>query len=272
MLSVSARARWLHVAAIAFCRDMGLNGQMTDGEVRFLVGSQGVPRSCVDELVSAGLWGHDGDQTYVASFEGYIATPEAVRQQRHRKSDVTPERDKPVTSSRDETRDKGRDMKRDEPVTDGVTPLSPPHPPYIPKPSSENLEPTPQTPQGARDGLAAEYREWVLELNSQTDRHFRGDRKSENQYRLLRRGGMSREDLWALAAGAALSPFHRGENKSGVPYQDPITLLRSSQMGTLIELGRGELKARQVNGAGEDDWKMHSWALHPELAPGAEAQ
>ncbi len=101
------------------------------------------------------------------------------------------------------------------------------------------------------DRMAEEYREWIAELNQATGRSFRGDSKSLKGYRVLRKE-YSRDDLAALARGVGLSRFHRGENDRGVPYQDPITVLRSKQLQTLIDLGRGAIRAAPMPEA--EDW------------------
>lgn len=88
------------------------------------------------------------------------------------------------------------------------------------------------------------YAAFIDELNQATGRHFKGDRNSETRYRVLLRDGYDPTDLVLAARGAGISPFHRGENAEGTPFQDPITVLRSRALQTLIDYGKGALQPR----------------------------
>ena len=86
------------------------------------------------------------------------------------------------------------------------------------------------------------YRAFIEALNQATGRSFKGDDGSRERYAARRKQGYSEDDLLAAGRGAGISPFHRGENDKGMPYQDPITILRSKVLDTLIALGKGEIR------------------------------
>jgi hypothetical protein len=128
--------------------------------------------------------------------------------------------------------------------SDPIIPPSGDKSPETPPPGAASVT---TTNGRASSDVAAGYEAFLAELNDACGRHFRGDRGSRDRYRqLVVREHRTHEELQAAARGASLSPFHRGENAQGMPYQDPVTVLRSNMLDTLIALGSGEITPGQA--------------------------
>lgn len=104
ILAVSPAARWLFISSISYSRDNDLGGHLTPAEVSSLIGSQGVPKRCADELRPE-LWEPDEDGgIQIHDYDQYNPPTGKERQRRYRErhrddqSDVTSDVTPPVTS------------------------------------------------------------------------------------------------------------------------------------------------------------------------------
>jgi hypothetical protein len=138
--------------------------------------------------------------------------------------------------------DRDRDRDRDiNPTFPSVTTGSGVSPPET-QPGLQVVENPGPTEPGYTDGLVA----FIQVLNEACGRRFdpakqvkaRGKDNPLAKYTQRRKEGWKHEEILAAARGAAVSPTHNGEK--GQPYQDPITVLRSTVFATLVEYGKGE--------------------------------
>ena len=125
LLACSPAARWLFIALITFSRDEDAAGNLSRGQMSFVIGSQGCKSSHLKELVAAGLVVNLEPFFVINDYEEFnpLTSKERMRKLRSKRHEDDP-----------------GDVTSDAGVTSHVTPLSRAHAyaPGIPVPESRS--------------------------------------------------------------------------------------------------------------------------------------